>query len=35
MRPLLAPREDGRQVVVIAGNHDNAGLVDSAYPAGA
>jgi DNA repair protein SbcD/Mre11 len=31
MRTLLALREDGRQVVVIAGNHDNAGLVDSVY----
>jgi DNA repair protein SbcD/Mre11 len=31
MRALLALREDGRQVVVIAGNHDNAGLLDSVY----
>jgi DNA repair protein SbcD/Mre11 len=31
MRTLLALREDGRQVVVIAGNHDNAGLIDSVY----
>jgi DNA repair protein SbcD/Mre11 len=31
MRTLLALREDGRQVVVIAGNHDNAGLLDAVY----
>jgi DNA repair protein SbcD/Mre11 len=31
MRTLLALREDGRQVVVIAGNHDNQGLLDSVY----
>ncbi len=31
MRTLLALREDGRHVVVIAGNHDNAGLIDSVY----
>jgi len=31
MRTLLALREDDRQVVVIAGNHDNAGLLDSVY----
>jgi exonuclease SbcD len=31
MRTLLALAEDGRHVVVIAGNHDNAGLVDSVY----
>jgi DNA repair protein SbcD/Mre11 len=31
MRALLALREDGRQVVAIAGNHDNATLVDSVY----
>ena len=31
MRALLALREDGRQVVAIAGNHDNAGLLDSVY----
>jgi DNA repair protein SbcD/Mre11 len=31
MRALLALRQDGRQVVAIAGNHDNAGLVDSVY----
>jgi DNA repair protein SbcD/Mre11 len=31
MRTLLALREDGRQVVAIAGNHDNAGLLDSVY----
>jgi exonuclease SbcD len=31
MRTLLALREDGRQVVVIAGNHDNSGLLDSVY----
>ena len=31
MRTLLALREDGRQVVVIAGNHDNAALLDSVY----
>ena len=27
MRTLLALREEGRQVVVIAGNHDNQSLV--------
>jgi exonuclease SbcD len=31
MRTLLALREEGRQVVVIAGNHDSAGLFDSVY----
>ncbi len=31
MRTLLALAQDGRHVVVIAGNHDNAGLVDSVY----
>jgi len=31
MRTLLALREDGRQVVVIAGNHDNQALVDAVY----
>jgi DNA repair protein SbcD/Mre11 len=31
MRTLLALREDGRQVVVIAGNHDSASLLDSVY----
>jgi exonuclease SbcD len=31
VRALLALREDGRQVVAIAGNHDNANLVDSVY----
>jgi exonuclease SbcD len=31
MRALLALREDGRQVVVLAGNHDNPGLLDSVY----
>ncbi len=31
MRTLLALAEDGRQVAVIAGNHDNAGLVDAVY----
>jgi DNA repair protein SbcD/Mre11 len=31
MRTLLAMREDGRQVVVIAGNHDNAALLDAVY----
>jgi exonuclease SbcD len=31
MRTLLALREDGRQVVVIAGNHDNASLLDAVY----
>jgi DNA repair protein SbcD/Mre11 len=31
MRTLLALREDGRQVVVIAGNHDNQSLMDSVY----
>jgi len=28
---LLALREDGRQVVLIAGNHDSAGLLDAVY----
>jgi exonuclease SbcD len=31
MRALLALREDGRQVVAIAGNHDNASLLDNVY----
>lgn len=31
MRTLLALREDGGQVVVIAGNHDNASLLDAVY----
>src|SRR5215813_1083450 len=31
MRALLALREDGRQVVAIAGNHDNANLLDGVY----
>jgi DNA repair protein SbcD/Mre11 len=31
MRALLALHEDGRQVVAIAGNHDNAPLLDSVY----
>jgi DNA repair protein SbcD/Mre11 len=31
MRTLLALREDGRQVVVIAGNHDNQALLDAVY----
>jgi exonuclease SbcD len=31
MRALLALRDDGRQVVAIAGNHDNASLFDSVY----
>ncbi len=31
MRALLALREDGRHVVAIAGNHDNANLIDSVY----
>jgi DNA repair protein SbcD/Mre11 len=31
MRALLALRDDRRQVVAIAGNHDNAGLLDSVY----
>ncbi len=31
MRALLALREDGRQVVAIAGNHDNPNLIDSVY----
>ncbi len=31
MRTLLALREDDRHVVAIAGNHDNAGLLDSVY----
>jgi DNA repair protein SbcD/Mre11 len=31
MRSLLALRQDGRQVVVIGGNHDNQALLDSLY----
>jgi exonuclease SbcD len=31
MRTLLALREDGRQVVVIAGNHDNQQLIEAVY----
>jgi exonuclease SbcD len=31
MRTLLALREDGREVVVIAGNHDNQSLIDQVY----
>ncbi len=31
MRSLLALREDGRQVVVIGGNHDNQALLDQLY----
>jgi len=31
MRSLLALREGGRQVVVIAGNHDNQALLDAVY----
>jgi exonuclease SbcD len=31
VRALLALREDGRQVVVIAGNHDSAALLDAVY----
>lgn len=31
IRTLLALREHGRQVVVIAGNHDNADLLDAVY----
>jgi exonuclease SbcD len=31
MRALLALRGDGRQVVAIAGNHDNPNLLDSVY----
>ena len=31
MRTLLALRDDGRQVVVIAGNHDNQALLDAVY----
>jgi DNA repair protein SbcD/Mre11 len=31
MHTLLALREDGRQVVLVAGNHDNAGLLDAVY----
>ena len=31
MRTLLALREDGRQVVVIAGNHDNQTLLEAVY----
>jgi DNA repair protein SbcD/Mre11 len=31
VRTLLALRDDGRQVVAIAGNHDNQSLVDAVY----
>jgi len=31
MRTLMALRADGRQVVAIAGNHDNQGLIDAVY----
>jgi exonuclease SbcD len=31
MRALLALREDNRQVIAIAGNHDNAALLDNVY----
>src|SRR5258708_5390084 len=31
MRTLLALREDGREVVVIAGNHDSQPLIDQVY----
>ena len=31
VRTLLALREDGRQVVAIAGNHDNPSLLDAVY----
>jgi len=31
MRTLLSLREDGRQVVAIAGNHDNQNLLDAVY----
>ena len=31
MRTLLALHEDGRQVVAIAGNHDNQNLLDAVY----
>ena len=31
MQTLLALREDGRQVVVIAGNHDNQSLIEAVY----
>jgi DNA repair protein SbcD/Mre11 len=31
IRTLLALREDGRQVVAIAGNHDNQSLLDAVY----
>src|SRR6516165_4464069 len=31
VRTLLALREDGRQVVAIAGNHDNPNLLDAVY----
>src|SRR5262250_1273258 len=31
MRTLPALREEGRHVVVIAGNHDNPGLLDVVY----
>jgi exonuclease SbcD len=31
VQTLLALREDGRQVVAIAGNHDNQGLLDAVY----
>jgi exonuclease SbcD len=31
MQTLLALRQDGRQVVVIAGNHDNQSLIEAVY----
>jgi exonuclease SbcD len=31
VRTLLALREDGRQVIAIAGNHDNQSLLDAVY----
>ncbi len=31
MQALLALRDEGRQVVAIAGNHDNAALLDNVY----
>src|SRR5215813_5641843 len=31
MRTLLALAQDGRQIVVIAGNHDNQNLIDAVY----
>lgn len=31
MRTLLALRKDGREVVVIAGNHDNQSLIEAVY----